>query len=77
LEGDIGEAVNVYDERPDIAERLEAHAARCREELGDEYEQVEGKGCREVGRVERPAPLTQYDPNHPYLYAMYDIEDAG
>jgi hypothetical protein len=27
---------------------------------------------RPCGRVEHPVPLTQYDPDHPYIVAMYD-----
>jgi len=33
---------------------------------------VEGVGCRPCGRVENPQPLTTYDPEHPYMVAMYD-----
>jgi hypothetical protein len=27
--------------------------------------------------VPDPKPLTEYDPDHPYIVAIYDLEDAG
>jgi len=38
---------------------------------------TEGTGCRPIGRTESPDTLTHYDPDHPYIIAMYDLEDAG
>ena len=38
---------------------------------------VVGKNCRPAGQVGDPKPLTEYDPKHPYIVAMYDLEEAG
>ena len=29
---------------------------------------------RPRGQVDNPQPLTEYNPDHPYMVAMYDIE---
>jgi len=76
LEGDIGEEQNVYDEHPDIVRELEAVAEAARSDLGDEIPGAEGSGRREVGLVENPKPLAEYDENHPYIVACYDTPDS-
>ena len=48
-----------------------------RADLGDCAEGIDGSGCRPVGRVEDPRPLTEYDPAHPYIEAMYDLPYWG
>ena len=75
LESDIGETENHYNDYPDVVSDLEKKLAACRLDLGDGVQ--EGSACREVGRVKDPVPLTRYDPDHPYIIALYDIEDAG
>ena len=30
-----------------------------------------------VGRFENPDTLTQYDPEHPYMIALYDLKERG
>lgn len=77
LRADVGETRNCIDENPDVVARLEAHAARIREDLGDARAGDQGKNCRPIGRVENPLPLTEYDPDHPYIVAMYDVPNAG
>ncbi len=77
LESDIGESKNLYDERPDVVERLQNAAATMRERLGDDRLGIEGKECRPVGRVDNPKPLTTFDPDHPYMMAMYDLPNGG
>jgi len=52
-------------------------AGRSREELGDEATGAGGRDIRPIGRVENPRPLTEYDPDHPCIIAIYDLEDAG
>lgn len=76
LESDIGEANNVIDAHPEIAQKLMAEAERAREELGDTVTGTEGTGCRPVGFVEDAKPLTTYDENHPYIVAFYDTPDT-
>ncbi len=77
LEADIGETKNLYDSEPDIVKELTAKANAMRQELGDEFLGIEGKACRPLGRIENPDTLTHYDPNHPYIMAMYDLADGG
>ena len=77
LEADIGETHNLYDRHPDVVKALEAEIQACREDIGDKAVETEGANCRPIGVVENPEPLTTYDPNHPYIIAMYDLEDAG
>ena len=44
---------------------------------GCEASGIPGSGRRPAGQVENPRPLTEYDPEHPYIVAMYDLEEAG
>ncbi len=77
LEIDIGETTNLYDQYPDIVADLEAKLAACREDLGDAITGIAGKNLRPVGHVDNPQTLTKYDPAHPYIIAVYDLEDRG
>jgi arylsulfatase A-like enzyme len=77
LEKDLGETRNVAADHPDIVADLEARAAAMRQDIGDAATAAPGRNCRPVGRVANPKPLTQYDPDHPYLMAMYDLPDRG
>jgi arylsulfatase A-like enzyme len=51
LEQDVGEMTNVADQHPDVVKRLQALAARMREDLGDAATKQKGKGARLPGRV--------------------------
>ena len=73
LDTDIGETDNQYDELPDVVQKLEDAAESAREDLGDDITGVVGANQRPCGWVENPKPLTTYDPNHPYIVALYDI----
>jgi arylsulfatase A-like enzyme len=77
LESDIGETQDVAAEHTEIVRALEAHADAARLDLGDAIMGLQGNGCRAAGRVENPRTLTQYDPEHPYMAAMYDLPDRG
>ena len=72
LEADIAEANNVIDDHPDVVEQLDALAEKCRQDLGDAITETTGANRRPAGQVENPKPLTTYDPNHPYIVALYD-----
>ncbi len=77
LTDDMGETNDVLADHPDVASRLQKLIDACRTELGDAAVRAPGTGCRVVGEVANPVPLTQYDPDHPYIVAMYDKYDAG
>lgn len=77
LDADVGETTNVHDLHPDVVAGLMAHADGARADLGCEASGVAGTGRRPVGKVADPAPLTSHDPDHPYIIAMYDLEEAG
>jgi arylsulfatase A-like enzyme len=77
LKSDIGETENVYDQHPNVVEDLLSKIQACREDIGDGAADMEGANCRPVGRVENPDTLTHYDPEHPYIIAMYDLNEAG
>lgn len=77
LADDPSEERNLYKERPDIVATLEQHAAKCREDLGDEASGITGKNIRPKGCVEIPDTLTHWNPEHPYIIALYDLKDRG
>jgi arylsulfatase A-like enzyme len=77
LEKDISESHNLFEQNPEVVAELMRLIEACRVDLGDEATGVEGNNCRPIGRVTAPQTLTQYDPEHPYIIAMYDIKDAG
>ena len=77
LVNDIGETTNVADENPDTVARLQDRLQACREDIGDSATETAGTNNRPIGRVENPKPLTEYDPDHPYIIATYDLTDRG
>lgn len=77
LDEDIGETSNVIGAFPDIAEQLEGWIADCADDIGDAASGIKGKNIRPSGKIENPKTLTRYDPNHPYIEAMYDSKDFG
>ncbi|MEZ4869677.1 MAG: sulfatase [Caldilineaceae bacterium] len=77
LDADIGETTNLYDQHPAIVAELMAKLEACRQDLGDAATGVTGQNRRPVGRVDHPDTLTHYDPEHPYIVALYDLKDRG
>ena len=77
LDADVGETTDRAADHPDVVERLRARAEAARRDLGDARTRAAGEGVRPVGRVANPEPLTSHDPNHPYIVAMYDTQQAG
>jgi arylsulfatase A len=77
LEADIGETTNRYAEEPAVVAALMAKLDACRQDLGDAVTGVTGQNRRPVGRVAQPDTLTHYDPDHPYIIALYDLKDRG
>ena len=72
LAADIAETTNVIDRHPDVVKELSALADACRCDLGDAITETTGENRRPAGQVDNPKPLTTYDPNHPYIIALYD-----
>lgn len=77
LETDVGETTNLYDQYPTIVAELEAQLAACRQDMGDHVTGITGQNVRPVGCVDAPRTLTTYDPKHPYMIALYDLQDRG
>ncbi len=77
LAQDQGEQSNLAKQHPDVVDHLQRLMATCRDDLGDDAAHVTGQNIRPAGRVEHPETLTHYNPDHPYIIAMYDKGDAG
>jgi arylsulfatase A-like enzyme len=77
LETDLGETTDVSTQNGDVVEQLQSLAREARRELGDSLTREEGQNRRPAGWVEDAVPLTEYDPDHPYICAMYDLPDRG
>lgn len=73
LINDPNETEDLYEQYPEVVAKLMAYAEEVRQELGDDETNRVGCGNRPVGRVENPKTLTEYDEDHPYMVAMYDI----
>ena len=77
LVADPGESVNLWDAYPEVVADLSARLDACRADLGDARTGVRGTGVREIGRVDSPRLLVEYDANHPFMVAEYDREERG
>ncbi len=77
LDTDIAETTDVIDDHPDIVARLDELADTARATLGDARLGRHGSEVRPIGQVDDPAPLTVFDPDHPYVVAEYDLPDRG
>ena len=77
LHADVGESKNVAEQHADVVARLRAVADQAKADLGCEASGVEGTGRRPCGRVQDPQRLTEYDPDHPYIIALYDLTETG
>jgi len=77
LENDIGEEVNLYNENKEIVTELSSLADDYRKSLGDKFLDIKGEEVRPASRIANPKPLTEFDENHPYMYAEYDKGERG
>lgn len=77
LRKDVGETNNVYDENPTVVAELMKLVEACRKDLGDQFTETVGANIRKIGYVEDARPLTEYDPDHPYIIALYDRNEIG
>jgi len=77
LDEDLAETTDVAARHPEVVAALMRDHAAALEDLGDPDLGAPGRNRRPVGWVEHPRPLTQYDPEHPYIMAEYDLTEAG
>ena len=77
LKSDVSESENLFDKHPEVVAELTAKIDTCRRDIGDRATDVTGENIRPAGRVDSPDTLTHYDPDHPYIAAMYDSKDRG
>ena len=77
LDSDISEDVNLYSSHKEIVSKLSILADEFRKSLGDKYLDIKGEEVRPANRIDNPKPLTEYDENHPYMYAEYDKGERG
>ena len=77
LSADIGEANDLAADHPDVVGDLAARIEAMRLCLGDDRLGISGTEIRPIGKVEDPVPLTEFDPDHPYFMAEYDLADRG
>lgn len=77
LDADVAETTDVATEHAAVVAELTALVDAARADLGDERLGIEGSGARPLGTVDDPVPLTEFDPDHPYFMAEYDLADRG
>ena len=75
LRDDVGEASNVYDKHPEIVREIEVAAEELRRVFGDRRLGRVGTEIREAGVCKNPKPLTEFNVDHPYMIAYYDLAD--
>jgi arylsulfatase A len=76
LREDVGESNNLFDQNPKVVEELSGLAEDFREDFGDQIKEREGRAIRPIGVVDEVKVLTEYDENHPYMIAYYDLADG-
>ena len=77
LVDDVSETTDVSADHPDVVERLQQALDVHRHDLGDEATGTHGAGARPIGRVAEARPVTEFDPDHPYFQAEYDLPHRG
>ncbi len=76
LRDDVGETKDLYKTHPEVVTELEEVANHFRETLGDHRLGFKGSEIRAIGECTNPKPLTEYDKDHPYMVACYDLADS-
>jgi arylsulfatase A-like enzyme len=77
LEADLSETCNLHEQYPDLVIDLTRRANGYAEQLGDLNRNISGRAVRGCHITADPRPLTHYNPNHPYIIALYDKNEAG
>ena len=73
LRDDISESIDLKDRYREIVKEMEKLLDKARYDMGDDLMSMRGKNTRPAGKVDNPRKLTNYDPNHPYIVAEYDM----
>ena len=73
---DVGEEKNIYEQNNEKVSELQTLADTFRKKFGDDLKGIEGSEIRPVGIVEDSKPLTEYNEDHPYMVAYYDMADG-
>lgn len=76
LRDDPGESRNRFAEEPARVAAIMELAESARADLGDDATGDAGD-VRPIGRVAEGRTLTEWDPEHPYYMAEYDLADRG
>jgi arylsulfatase A len=77
LVADIAETTDLAADHPEVVTRLRSLIEEARADIGDEVNGIAGSGSRPMGKVDNPVTLTDFDPDHPYFMAEYDLADRG
>ena len=77
LDTDVGETQDVHAAHPEVVRELQMLIDTCARDIGDEARGIAGENTRPIGRVDRPDTLTHYDPEDPYMVALYDLKERG
>lgn len=75
LREDIGESKNIADSHSKIVEKMTNWVEKCRNDMGDSLTTTQGKNVRPKGFVKDFKPITEYNSNHPYMIAFYDLSE--
>ncbi len=73
LREDIAETTDLKDRHPGIVKDMKKLLSMARIDMGDDLEVMDGENIRPCGRELDPKPLTNYDPDNPYIIAEYDM----
>jgi arylsulfatase A-like enzyme len=76
LEADPSESNDLAAGESAVVERLTKLADEARADLGDAALGIDGD-CRPIGRVPKGRTLTQFNAEHPYYMAEYDLDGRG
>jgi len=77
LSADIGETTDVADQHPEVVKQLSTAMDRMRRQLGDTRLGIDGTQRRPAAVVPNPKPLTEFDPDYPYIEPSYLLNEAG
>ena len=77
LSKDLSEQNNVADQHPEILKDLMQRMEAMGDRIGDGLRNKLGKERRPHAVTEDPKPLTEFDPDYPYMEPSYLLDQAG